>query len=89
MKHKPTKGHDAMLNHLATQRAAAYADYSPDGGMPEHWHHIDRRGMGGRRASLATLRTMGVSAALHHRIHTEGDGVLDELSKRPAFAELW
>ena len=74
---------------IAQQRAAAYADYSPDGGLPEHWHHIDRRGMGGRPTSLASLRSMGVSAALHQRIHTEGDQVLDELPARPSFDELW
>lgn len=74
---------------LARQRAQAYADFSPDGGLPEHWHHVDRRGMGGRPTSLASLRTMGVSAALHQRIHTEGNHVLDELPQRPAFEDLW
>ena len=76
-------------HRLARQRAAAYADYSPDGGLPEHWHHIDRRGMGGRPISLATLRTMGVSAALHRRIHSEGDRVLAQLPRRASFDELW
>ena len=75
-------------NVVALQRAAAWADYSPDGGLPEHWHHVDRRGMGGR-ANLAPLRSMGVSAALHQRIHTEGDHVLEELPWRPSFQELW
>jgi hypothetical protein len=74
---------------IAQQRAAAYADFSPDGGLPEHWHHIDRQGMGGRRGSLIDLRTMGVSARLHHRIHTEGDSVLDDLPARPAFSDLF
>ncbi len=78
-----------MTDDIARQRAQAYADFSPDGGLPEHWHHIDRRGMGGRRASLAPLRTMGVSAVLHQRIHTEGDHVLDALPVRPSLAELW
>ena len=45
--------------------------------------------MGGRPTSLASLRSMGVSAALHQRIHTEGDQVLDELPARPSFDELW
>jgi hypothetical protein len=74
---------------IAQQRAAAYADYSPDGGLPEHWHHIDRKGMGGRRESLTSLRTMGVSARLHYRIHAEGDSVLDDLPARPAFSDLF
>ena len=73
---------------VAKQRAEAYADYSPDGGLPEHWHHIDRKGMGGRPTSLGILRTMGVSAALHQRIHNEGDHVLDTLPTRPPFADL-
>mgnify|MGYP000853980913 CR=1 FL=1 len=73
---------------IAEQRATAYADYSPDGGMPEHWHHIDRRGMGGTR-DLTSLRTMGVSASLHNRIHGEGDHVLEELHARPSFTNLW
>jgi hypothetical protein len=51
---------------------------------------IDRRGMGGRSdESLMALRTMGVSAELHARIHTEGDHVLDELPQRPALEDLW
>lgn len=73
---------------IAAQRAEAYADYSPDGGLPEHWHHIDRRGMGGTR-KLSNLRTMGVSATLHHRIHNEGDSVLEQYSARPTLADLW
>ena len=36
------------VHTLVQQRAAAVADFSPDGGLPEHLHHIDRRGMGGR-----------------------------------------
>jgi hypothetical protein len=75
---------------LVQQRAAALADFSPDGGLPEHLHHIDRRGMGGRSdESLMTLRTMGVSAELHARIHAEGDHVLADLPQRLAFDELW
>lgn len=74
---------------IARQRRRAYADFSPDGGMPQHWHHVQRRGMGGRPESLASLETMGVSAELHNRIHAEGDHVLDEVEERPAFAGLW
>ena len=74
---------------IAQQRAVAYADYSPDGELPEHWHHIDRKGMGGRGESLTSLRTMGVSARLHHRVHAEGDSVLDDLPARPAFFDLF
>jgi hypothetical protein len=75
---------------LVQKRAAALADFSPDGGLPEHLHHIDRRGMGGRsQDSLTRLRTMGVSAQLHARIHTEGDHVLDDLPQRPALEDLW
>ena len=75
---------------LVQQRAAAVADFSPDGGLPEHLHHIDRRGMGGRsQGSLVGLRTMGVSAQLHVRIHTEGDHVLDDLPQRPTLEMLW
>lgn len=85
-KHNLTTEESAII---AAQRAAAYADYSPDGGLPEHWHHIDRRGMGGRGESLTSLRTMGVSAQLHHRIHAEGDSVLDDLPARPAFSDLF
>ena len=78
------------MNTTIQQRAAALADFSPDGGLPEHLHHIDRRGMGGRSdASLAGLRTMGVSAHLHSRIHTEGDRVLADLPQRPALEDLW
>jgi hypothetical protein len=84
-KHIPTIEENAII---AQQRAAAYADFSPDGGLPENWHHIDRRGMGGRGESLTSLRTMGVSARLHHRIHAEGDSVLDDLPARPAFSDL-
>ena len=75
---------------LVQQRATALADFSPDGRLPEHLHHIDRRGMGGRSdESLAALRTMGVSAELHARVHAEGDHVLDELPQRPALEDLW
>jgi hypothetical protein len=85
-KHNLTTEESAII---AQQRAAAYADFSPDGGLPENWHHIDRRGMGGRGESLTSLRTMGVSAQLHHRIHAEGDSVLDDLPARPAFSDLF
>lgn len=73
----------------AEQRAEAYADFSPDGGMPEDWHHVDRRGMGGRPTSMGTLRTMGVSAVLHNLIHTQGDHVLEQFSARPTLSQLW
>lgn len=75
-------------NAIAMQIAESLADYSPDGGLPEHWHHIDRRGMGGR-ARLEDLRTMGVSASLHQRIHTEGNSVLESMPVRPSFADMW
>jgi len=79
-----------ICSTMVQQRAAALADFSPDGGLPEHVHHIDRRGMGGRsQNSLAGLRTMGVSAQLHARIHTEGDHVLDELPQRHTLEDLW
>ena len=74
---------------IARRRVDALSDYSPDGGLPEHKHHIVRRGLGGRPLSLATLPTMGVSAALHQRIHNEGDSVLDDLPERPTLASLW
>lgn len=78
------------MNTIIQQHAAALADFSPDGGLPEHLHHIDRRGMGGRSDDgLARLRTMGVSAELHGRIHAQGDHVLDELPQRPALEDLW
>ena len=79
-----------ICSTMVQQRATALADFSPDGGLPEHLHHIDRRGMGGRSdESLVGLRTMGVSAQLHVRIHTEGDHVLDDLPQRPALEDLW
>ena len=79
-----------ICSTVVQQRAAALADFSPDGGLPEHLHHIDRRGMGGRSdESLMALRTMGVSAELHARIHTEGDHVLDDLPQRPTLEDLW
>jgi hypothetical protein len=74
---------------LAAQRARAMADFSPDGKMPEHMHHVKRRGMGGRRASLVDLETIGVSAQLHARIHNEGDAVLGALPVRPTFQSLF
>lgn len=81
---------DNVARTLARQRRQAYAHPSPDGGMPEHWHHVSRRGMGGRSGeSLITLDTIGVSALLHHRIHAEGDRVLDEMPERPSFEELF
>ena len=46
--------------------------------------------MGGRSdESLMALRTMGVSAQLHARIHTEGDHVLDDLPRRHTLEDLW
>lgn len=78
------------MNTIVQSRAIALADFSPDGKLPEHLHHIDRRGMGGRSdESLARLRTMGVSAELHARIHAQGDHVLDDLSQRPTLNDLW
>lgn len=79
-----------ICSTMVQQRSAALADFSPDGGLPEHLHHIDRRGMGGRsQDSLTRLRTMGVSAQLHARTHAEGDHVLDDLPQRPTLEDLW
>lgn len=70
------------------RRIDALSKFSPDGGLPEHEHHIERKGMGGRPTSLAELPTMGVSAKLHARIHTEGDGVLEEYDSLPSLLEV-
>lgn len=80
---------DEEKTALAAQRAKALADFSPDGGLPEHLHHIERRGMGGRRGSLVGLETIGVSARLHARIHNEGDSVLNSLVAQPSFQSLF
>lgn len=73
------------------RRAMALADYSPDGLMPEHEHHVVRRGMGGRSAaSEKLLPTIGVSARLHHRIHNRGESALEEcVDPRPSVADFW
>lgn len=77
-----------MEDYEARQRALAFADFSPDGLLPEHLHHVDRIGMGGRK-DASDLRTIGVSAQLHYRIHQEGDGVLGGLPERPALESIF
>jgi hypothetical protein len=74
---------------ILLRRSDALARYSPDGGMPEHEHHIERKGMGGRPTSLATLPTIGVSARLHQLIHSQGDDALNSLPPRRSLADLW
>lgn len=70
------------------RRIDALSKFSPDGGLPEHEHHTVRKGMGGRPTSLGELPTMGVSAKLHARIHTEGDSVLEEYDSLPSLLEV-
>ncbi len=74
---------------ILLRRSDALAHYSPDGGMPEHEHHIERKGMGGRPTSLSSLPTIGVSARLHQLIHSQGDSALDSLPPRRSLADLW
>ena len=70
------------------RRINALSGFSLDGGLPEHEHHVERRGMGGRPTSLAELPTIGVSAKLHARIHTEGDSILEEYDLLPSLLEV-